>query len=234
MPVKVRLTDVRLTRGSFTLRCTAAFKEGVHLVSGPVGSGKSSLAFLIASLLQPDGGSIRRDGISSALLSLQFPEHHVTCPTVADEVGSWGLDPDLILPAAGLLDRSHADPFHLSRGELKRLNLICTIAREPDLLLLDEPFSSLDCSAKQQACTMIEERKSGITIIFSHERSVLPRVDAIWEMERGELLSLGEVPEGMLRWRSAPSYIRYALDRGILPANVRLADAREAICRIRD
>lgn len=230
--MRVDLEYTLLSRGPFTLRGSGSFDEGVHLVSGAVGSGKSTLALLLAGLLHPGSGSVRRQGITSALLLLQFPEYHVTCPTVAEEAGSWGLAPDDVLARADLAGRGDDDPFHLSRGELKRLILACTIMRDPDLLMLDEPFSSLDCAAKRKACRMIEERDRGITIIFSHERAVLPRVDAIWEMEGGTLTALGSVPGAIPRWRHAPPYLLYALDQGARPENIRLEDAREAICRI--
>ncbi len=230
----IRLDDVELRQGGFTLRCTGTFAEGIHLVSGPVGSGKSTLALIIASLAVPDRGSVRREGIDSTLLSLQFPEYHVTSATVADEVRSWGLDPDEVLPEIGLAGRDDTDPLHLSRGQLKRLNLACVFAKDPDLLLLDEPFGSLDCAAKVRACRMIEERTSGITVIFSHERSVLPRVATIAEMEEGRLIGCGPVPDAITRWRGAPPYLRHALEAGARPENITLADAREALCRIRD
>ena len=229
--MKVALEDISFSRGPFTLRGSGTFDAGVHLISGPVGSGKSTLALLLAGLLRPGGGAIRRDGVSSALLLLQFPEHHITSPTVAEEVRSWGLAPDDVLARANLSARANDDPFHLSRGELKRLTLACTFMRNPDLLMLDEPFSSLDCTAKRMTCRMIEERDAGITIIFSHERAVLPRVDTIWEMEGGTLTALGSVPGAISRWRHAPPYLAYALEQGARPENIRLSDAQEALCR---
>lgn len=231
--MKVDIESILLSRGRFTLRGSGSFDEGMHLVSGSVGSGKSTLALLLAGLLHPGSGSIRRQGIRSTLLMLQFPEYHVTCPTVAEEIASWGSEPDDLLTRVDLSGRGDDDPFHLSRGELKRLILACTIMQNPDLLMLDEPFGSLDCAAKQKACRMIEERDRGITIIFSHEHAILPRVDAIWEMEEGILTGLGSVPGAIPKWRHAPPYIIYALDRGAHPVNIRLQDAREAICRIR-
>lgn len=229
--MRVDLEDLLFSRGRFSLRGSGTFGEGVHLVSGPVGSGKSTLALLLAELNRPESGAVRRHGISSALLLLQFPEYHITCSTVAEEAGSWGLDPDELLVRADLAGRGDDDPFHLSRGELKRLILACMIMRNPDLLMLDEPFSSLDCAAKRRACSMIEERSEGITIIFSHERAVLPRVDALWEMEGGTLKALGRVPGAIPRWRHAPPYLTYALEQGARPENIRLQDAREALCR---
>ncbi|KUG19032.1 MAG: ATP-binding cassette domain-containing protein [Methanomicrobiaceae archaeon] len=232
--MQVALRDAEIRRGAFVLRCDAAIGEGVHLVSGPVGSGKSTLALLLASILAPDSGSVDRHGVSSCLLSLQFPEYHVTCSTAAEEVLSWGLKPDPVLGRAGLAGRGQADPLTLSRGELKRLNLACVFSCSPDLLLLDEPFSSLDCAAKVRVCRAIEARKGGITIVFSHERAVLPRVGTLWEMEGGRLSRVGDVPDAIPRWRFAPQYLRHALERGARPANIALTDAREALCRIRD
>jgi energy-coupling factor transport system ATP-binding protein len=232
-PVRVDLDSLVFSRGPFTIRGSGTFEEGRHLVNGPVGSGKSTLALLLAGLLHPGSDSVRRHGVSSVQLLLQFPEYHVTRPTVAEEVGSWGLAPEEVLARADLAGRADDDPFHLSRGELKRLTLICTLMRAPDLLLLDEPFSSLDCAAKRKVCRMIEERDAGITVIFSHERAVLPRVEALWEMEGGVLTSLGSVPGALPRWRYAPPYLRYALSEGARPENIRLTDAREALCRTR-
>ncbi|NLA37986.1 MAG: ATP-binding cassette domain-containing protein [Methanomicrobiales archaeon] len=231
--MRVDLEDILFSRGSFSLRGSGIFGEGVHLVSGPVGSGKSTLALLLAGILLPRGGAVRRHGISSTLLLLQSPEYHITSPTVAGEVESWGLDPADLLVQADLAGRGDDDPLRLSRGELKRLILACMISRDPDLMMLDEPFTSLDCVARQEACRMIEDRRGGITIVFSHERAILPRVDAIWEMEDGVLKALGRVPHAIPGWRFAPQYLTYALEQGACPENIRLQDAREALCRIR-
>lgn len=230
--MRVDLEDICFCRGAFTLQGSGTFREGVHLVSGPVGSGKSTLGLLLAGIIRPEHGEVRRRGVSSTLLSLQFSEYHVTYPTVAEEARSWGFEPDDLLARADLAGHADDDPFHLSRGELKRLILTCMILRNPDLLILDEPFSSLDCAAKQKACRMIEGRSKGITIIFSHERAILPRVDTIWEMEDGTLSTCGSVPEAIYRWRHAPPYLAYALKLGAHPENIRLSDAREAVCRI--
>ena len=72
--MRVDLEDLLFSRGQFSLRGSGTFGEGVHLVSGPVGSGKSTLALLLAELNRPESGAVRRHGISSALLLLQFPE----------------------------------------------------------------------------------------------------------------------------------------------------------------
>ena len=76
-------------------------------------------------------------------------------------------------------------------GELKRLIPACTVARNPDLLMR-RTVQPTDCAAKQRACRVIEEGVGDA--ISSHERAILPQVDAIWEMEGGTLKALGSVP----------------------------------------
>lgn len=178
---------VTVTRGSFTLSAEGTFSEGFHLVSGPVGSGKSTLALLMAGLLAPDKGAVHREAVSSSMLSLQFPEYHLTSLTLADECRSWGLDPDQILPSEGFRGKRTLNPLNLSRGELKRFHLACVLAKEYDLLLLDEPFSALDCRQKEILCNRIAARGSGITIIFTHEREILPPFTRCWRIRNGEL-----------------------------------------------
>jgi energy-coupling factor transport system ATP-binding protein len=230
----VRLEGVTFRRGAFTLTCSGVFEEGVHLVSGRVGSGKTTLALLLADLVRPSAGTVARDGISSLTLSFQNPEYHVTEATVGAEVRSYGADPTAVTTACGLEDRLEDDPFTLSRGELKRLHLACVLAGRHDLLVLDEPFSSLDCVQKRRLCSVLNERKGGVTVIFTHERQVLPRADYLWEVAEGEVVCLGRVPDAIPAWRHAPPYLRHALDAGVVPENIRFRDTVEALCRTHD
>ena len=95
----------------------------------------------------------------------------------------------------------------LSRGELNRLHLACILAKNNDLLLLDEPFSSLDCEEKAKLCTRISQKSKGITIIFTHEQEILPRVTRIWEIVDGMLVDCGTLPDAFLKWHQVPSTI---------------------------
>ncbi len=231
--MRVSLDDVILRRGSFQLTASGTFSEGVHLVTGPVGSGKSTLALALAGALRPLARQIVEDGIGSRTLALPFPEYHVTGETLEREVASWGLLPAPVLEAAGLSGRGAEDPFRCSQGELKRLVLSCILAREWDLLILDEPCSSLDCAWKEAFARNLGERRKGITILLTHEDEILPRVDEIWEIQAGRLASLGRVPEAIPRWSRPPRYIRAALDAGALPENITRKDVRDAVCRTR-
>jgi len=231
--MRVSLDDVILRRGSFQLTASGTFSEGVHLVTGPVGSGKSTLALALAGALRPLARQIVEDGIGSRTLALPFPEYHVTGETLEREVASWGLVPAPVLEAAGLSGRGGEDVLRCSQGELKRLVLSCILAREWDLLILDEPCSSLDCAWKEAFARKLGERRKGITILLTHEDEILPRVDEIWEIQAGRLASLGRVPEAIPRWSRPPRYIRAALDAGALPGNITRNDVRDAVCRTR-
>ncbi|MDD1663849.1 MAG: ABC transporter [Methanomicrobiales archaeon] len=231
--MRIGLDDVIIRRGSFQITASGTFSEGVHLVTGPVGSGKSTLALALAGVLRPLEGQMREEGIGSRTLALPFPEYHVTGETLEGEAASWGLLPAPVLEAAGLSGRGGEDPLRCSQGELKRLVLSCILAREWDVLILDEPYSSLDCGWKEAFSRRLGEQRKGITIVFTHEDEYLPRVDEIWEIQAGRLVSLGRVPEAIRRWSRPPRYIRAALDLGATPENITRGDVRDALCRTR-
>lgn len=229
--MKIRLDRTSIIRGNWHLAAQGTFSEGVHLVSGPVGSGKSTLALILAGLLQPATGTVTREGITDPMLSLQFPEYHITGPTIRDECLSWGTDPEEILRKTGLEGRGNLPPLHLSRGELERLHLACILARPHDLLILDEPFCALDCREKVRISCELGRRAAGIMIIFTHEQEIFPRVDHLWEIQNGELQYRGPVPEALSRWCGAPPLIRQLVQAGRTPSNLTIRDLEEAACR---
>jgi energy-coupling factor transport system ATP-binding protein len=229
--MNLTLDDVTITRGQWHLAARGTFDPGIHLVSGDVGSGKSTLALAMAGLFPAGPGQIVPDGIGSTMISFQFPEYHITGLTAREESVSWGLDPGHLLSATGLDPVADIDPLRLSRGELKRLHLACVLSREYDLLILDEPFSSLDLIEKRRICQRISGRTKGITIIFTHEQAVFPRVDHIWQIESGTLHHCGQPPDCLSLWRHAPAVIRGLVAQGRVPVNISPDDLEAAACR---
>lgn len=229
--MRLVVESVRTERGNCPLFFRGTFSPGVHLVTGPVGSGKSTLAQIIAGLLRPSTGSVQKEGITTSMMSFQFPEYQVTGSSVRGECRSWGLDPVTIAEEVRLSGRMDSPPLQLSRGELKRLHLACLLARTYDLLILDEPFSSLDCGEKERICGELNRRTGGITIIFTHEQAIFPRVDYLWEISGGELVSLGRVPDALGRWNYAPPAIKNLIAAGKIPENISPVDLMEAACR---
>lgn len=229
--MKLHLNAARACRGDWSLAADGTFCEGLHLVSGDVGTGKSTLALMMAGILSPTGGTIIREGISSGMISLQFPEYHITGSTVAEECRSWGLDSKSILSEVNLMDKRDVSPLALSRGELKRLHLACVLKKKYDLLLLDEPFSSLDAREKERLCEHLSLRNMGITILFTHEQTTFPRVDHIWEIQHGELLDRGEMPDALTRWVHAPALVKKIISSGKSLKNISPSDLQESACR---
>ena len=133
--------------------------EFVALV-GPSGCGKSTLLGVIAGLEHPDSGTVTVCGEV-----VQEPTRRVGFMPQRDQLFPWrtirdnvllGLQirhetdeahlrhVDVLLSRYGLADFAHLYPGQLSGGMRQRCALIRTLATNPDLLLLDEPFSALD------------------------------------------------------------------------------------------
>ena len=229
--MKLSLSSVAWHAGSWHFSAEAAFSPGVNLVTGRVGSGKTTLALISAQLLCPDAGTVRYEDIRSHTLSFQYPEYHITGSTLAGEAESYGVDPSAACARAGLAERAGEDPFRLSRGELKLFQLSCILMRKWDLLILDEPFSALDCRAKLEVCRWIDESRSSIVLVITHEQHILPRTDQLWELRSGSLTDLGTLPGAIAGWESAPGPVRMLREQGIIPANLTRGDMLEAACR---
>ena len=229
--MRLLLNRLAVNRPPWSLEAGGTFSPGIHLVSGDVGSGKSTLALVMAGLQAPDSGTVVREGIERTMLSFQFPEFHITGLSVGEECRSWDLDPDSVIRAAGIDVTRETPALSLSRGELKRLHLACVLSREYDLLLLDEPFSSLDCPGKEWVCRQLSRRTGGITIIFTHEQSCFPRIDHLWEINEGNLADCGEMPGALVRWQHAPVLVKKLVAANRPPADLTPEGIVEAACR---
>jgi energy-coupling factor transport system ATP-binding protein len=229
--VKLVLDHMTIVRDHFSLIADGTFSEGIHLVSGDVGSGKSTLAFAIMGLISCESGTVSRHNIGPAMLSFQFPEYHITGMTLEEECLSWGVTWEEFISSSDFHGQRDQSPFSLSRGELAQFYISCFLNRHDDLLLLDEPFGSLDCDAKKEVCDRLSYRTTGITIIFTHERTFLPKVDRIWEITDGMLFDRGMVPGAIRRWCGAPSLIKKLIAEGKIPNNISYDDILEAVCR---
>jgi len=126
---------------------------------GPSGCGKTTLLRIVAGLLRPSAGSVEFDGLddrSRPPLALVFQEHGLFPWMTVTENVAFALEDRVprrrerlerarqLVEQVGLGRFGGLFPGQLSRGMSQRVNLARGFAREPRLLLLDEPFASLD------------------------------------------------------------------------------------------
>ena len=98
------------------------------------------------------------------------------------------LDPKTILNKVGLKDRMNNFPSQLSGGEQQRVAIARAIAKNPKLLLCDEPTGALDYKTGKQILKLLEQtaRKEKMTvIIITHNASIAPMADKVIKFKNG-------------------------------------------------
>jgi NitT/TauT family transport system ATP-binding protein len=166
--VALRSVDLAVAKGEF-----------VSIV-GPSGCGKSTLLQIIAGLMPASAGEVRLDGRAVrappegvVYLFQQYSRSLFPWLTVEDNV-RFGLQDAAkdrcleFLQMVGLADFSARYPWELSGGMQQRVSIARALAAEPSVLLLDEPFSSVDALTRLELHGLILElwRKTGLTILL--------------------------------------------------------------------
>jgi lipoprotein-releasing system ATP-binding protein len=183
-------------------------------VTGPSGSGKSSLLYVLGGLEAPTSGSVTLGDVDPYCLSpddlaafrnqrvgFVFQDHcllpqctvleNVLVPTLVGEP-----DPDAPERARTLLDRvglgTRLDhrPAAISGGEKQRAAIARALIRQPQLILCDEPTGNLDSeSASRVADLLLELHGDGQTILLvvTHSDALAKRFERRWRIERGRL-----------------------------------------------
>jgi heme exporter protein A len=175
-----RYGDKRVLRGvDFELG-----REGFLVVTGPNGSGKTTLLRLCAGLAAPTRGQLSvevgrgrigfltheplvyRELTALENLDLYGRLYHV--PERRERVG-------MLLERFGLWEARHARAGSYSRGMLQRLALCRTLLHEPELLVLDEPYSGLDSDGAALLDRELTERSAAV-LLATHDTT---RVDSL-------------------------------------------------------
>jgi ABC-type nitrate/sulfonate/bicarbonate transport system ATPase subunit len=163
--------------------------ENPVVILGPSGCGKTTLFFLIARLRKPWGGDIQIHGLKPAapcgpLAALVFQEprllpwmtalENTALPLLRPLGKREGRERALyFLELAGLADRAGSLPAELSGGQRQRVNLARAFAFPSPVILLDEPFQSLDIPLKTAMMDLVAallEREPGrLVVAVTHE-----------------------------------------------------------------
>jgi energy-coupling factor transport system ATP-binding protein len=145
--------------------------EIVALV-GPNGSGKTTLAKLATGLLEPQSGSVAREGRACYLS--QDPGRYLVKER-ADEEVALAVGGDLgragaALAQVGLAGFEERHPRDLSSGERERLALAAVLVAEPDLLVLDEPTRGVDPPRKDELAALLRDQAPGrATLVVTND-----------------------------------------------------------------
>jgi len=132
-------------------------------VLGPSGSGKSTLLRLIAGLLKPTGGRIVFEGHETSprvglvfqqanLMPWRTVHENIALPLEIQKIDRSEINQRVseMTRLVGLEEFSHSWPSQLSGGMAQRVAIARAFIQEPDLLLLDEPFGSLDALTREK------------------------------------------------------------------------------------
>lgn len=143
---------------------------GRALVTGESGAGKTTLLRLIAGLEKPDSGKLYgcgREDISYAFQEARLFPWESALDNVTAPVGrKYAGEAAEILAALGLANDLSKLPGELSGGMRQRVSLARALLYDKKILLLDEPFSSLDGAMKQVAAELIKDRAASKTVIL--------------------------------------------------------------------
>ncbi len=193
---------------------TVAPGELVALL-GPSGSGKTTLLRVIAGLEVPDAGTVAIDGrpVAGPQVWVEperrrvgmvfqdgalFPHLTVAANVGFGEPAAGRVEECLRL--VGLHDRARSYPHELSGGERQRVALARALAPEPDVILLDEPFASLDATLRvalrEEVAAILRSAGASALLVTHDQQEALSLADEVVVMRHGRIEQAG-TPEDL-------------------------------------
>jgi len=213
-------TNILLKRKQFELRLELSLPEaGITALLGPSGSGKSTALRVLAGLEKPHKGNIQRGQRTwfnaenkiflppqQRRIGMMFQDYalfeHLS---VSDNVGYGLAKEGRKYHISHWLEQLHIEDFaarfpaQLSGGQRQRVALARALAPDPDLLLLDEPFSAVDVSLRQQLRYQLKELVNDVNrpalIVSHHLEDARYLSDNIGVMAEGRMLQFGKTAE---------------------------------------
>ncbi|MEI3376967.1 MAG: ATP-binding cassette domain-containing protein [Coriobacteriales bacterium] len=220
MAGSIEMRELKVERGSFTLHVSSldVRPREIFAILGSTGSGKTVLMEAVAGACPWKSGTVLLDGKRADSLPVQqrhlgiLYQDYALFPhmTVRENIG-YGLKvrkapPDVIrqrtdelLERFGIADIADRYPGVISGGEAQRTALARALVLEPEILLLDEPFSALDPATKRKMYAVMREvhERFDCTIVFVthdfHEAHVL--ADRVGIVLGGELRAVRDADD---------------------------------------
>jgi ATP-binding cassette, subfamily C, bacterial len=184
---------------------------GITALVGPSGSGKTTMADLILGFIEPDSGQITIDGVPLTDINMNSWRHLIgyvpqelllfhdsiynnialfdtTITETAVEEALRAADAWSFVSAmpGGTQSIVGERGTKLSGGQRQRLSLARALARNPNLLILDEPTTALDKNTEQEICQTLLLLKKKMTILaISHQPAIIEIADAVFTLDHG-------------------------------------------------
>lgn len=190
------------------------------VVVGPSGAGKSTVLNILGGMDTPSSGQIIVDGKDiSKYNKRQLTDYRrydigfvfqfynlvqnltaVENVELAIQICREPLDPVKVLKEVGLEERMDNFPAQLSGGEQQRVSIARALAKNPKLLLCDEPTGALDYNTGKSILKLLHDtcRSMGMTIIVvTHNSAIAPMADRIIKIKNGRVysMSINESPK---------------------------------------
>ena len=167
---------------------------------GPSGSGKSSLLRAVIGLQKPIAGTIEI-GVAPSDLGILFQDDALLPWKTARENVALGLrlngmdrkaadrEADAWLNRLGLEGFGDRYPRHVSGGQRKRIALAQVLARKPKLILMDEPFASLDAIVRarvvKDVVALVERERIGVLLVTHDLEEAISLSDVVYLLSQG-------------------------------------------------
>lgn len=183
------------------------------VILGPSGAGKTTVLNMLGGMDTCDEGTILLDGekVSSfdARRLTEYRRYDVGFVfqfynlvqnltarenvELASEICKDPLDADLVLDEVGLKDRKNNFPAQLSGGEQQRVSIARALAKNPKILLCDEPTGALDYKTGKQVLELLQDtcRKKGRTVIvITHNSALAAMADRVIRINSGRVIDV--------------------------------------------
>ena len=194
-------------------------KGELVVIVGPSGAGKTTTLNILGGMDTATSGDVLIDGKNITKLKgkdlikyrredigfvFQFYNlvQNLTAKEnveLATQICKDSLEPETVIKKVGLKDRMNNFPSQLSGGEQQRVTIARAIAKNPKLLLCDEPTGALDYKTGKQILKLLQDtcRKENMTVlIITHNTAIAPMADKVIHFKNGtaESVEINENP----------------------------------------